>query len=225
MVFVVSTARGNDQQWEASSYLMVPVQLGSDTRLVMPEPFDDAWERDTDVSCSLLDDHTLIIRPRSAAIEQRLTLKGRQSGTLYLARVSSQLPYTPIVSIHLPARQDSPIKPRGAPTVLSLLSNMLQDNATGGFTVFQSQRVLLDEQGVRLTARQVWRSQPLSGIVADLTLTDDHLSFAVVPQRFDIHVPELGLLRAVSADRSTLDQSHPHTTIHLVFSHDPHSLP
>ena len=93
------TAHAADAVWEGSSYLQVPVRLGSDTRLVMPEAFDDAWERDAEVACTLLDSHTLIIRPRSAAIEQRLTLRGRQSGTLYLARVSSALPYTPIVTV------------------------------------------------------------------------------------------------------------------------------
>src|SRR6266478_1128530 len=79
----MATLWAADIQWDATNYLRVPVRLGSDTRLVMPEPFDDAWEHDDEISATLLDARTLIIRPRTAKVEQRLTLRGRATGTLY----------------------------------------------------------------------------------------------------------------------------------------------
>jgi len=75
----MAVARAADIEWDGTSYLRVPVRLGSDTRLVMPEPFDDAWEHDDEISATLLDARTLIIRPRTAKIEQRLTLPAGQS--------------------------------------------------------------------------------------------------------------------------------------------------
>ena len=78
----LASVQAADIEWDGTSYLRVPVRLGSDTRLVMPEPFDDAWEHDEEISATLLDAHTLIFRPRTAKVEQRLTLRGRNSGTL-----------------------------------------------------------------------------------------------------------------------------------------------
>ena len=83
-------AAAAESVWEGSAYLQVPVRLGSDTRLVMPESFDDAWERESEVACTLLDARTLIIRPRSSNIEQRLTLRGRKTGTRPLENIRAR---------------------------------------------------------------------------------------------------------------------------------------
>lgn len=218
-----NVAQASDQHWDPETYLQVPVQLGSDTRLVMPEPFDDAWERDAEVACTLLDEHTLIIRPKVNNIEQRLTLRGHQSGTLYLARVSSSLPFSPVITVH--HEPDSENGHTKTPSVLGLLNAMLQDSAPAGFELWQSQRVLLSQHGLKLTAQQVWRGSQLSGIAADLSLQDGETSFAVIPAQFSVRIPELGLLRALSSDTDTLSSKHPSAKVFLVYSHDPHSHP
>ncbi len=206
--------------WDGSNYLRVPVRFGSDTRLVMPEPFDDAWERDTEVACTLLDAHTLIIRPRTASIEQRLTLRGRQSGTLYLARVSSALRYAPVVMVRNAALlRDEAAKSGTAPTVVGLLKAMMQGVVPPGFQIERTRRVLLDEPPYRIIAQQVWRSGRQTGVLAELTSTVPQRTVALVPANIRIRIPELGTLRAMAADRFELDAGQPSTPVYLVYGH------
>lgn len=214
-----SPAPAADATWDGNTYLRVPVRLGSDTRLVMPEPFDDAWERDAEVGCTLLDSHTLIIRPRVADIEQRLTLRGRKTGTLYLARVSSSLPYAPIVTVHnvVPPRDES-VSGRTQPTVVGLLKAMMQGNAPAGYQVLHSQRVLFDQTPYRIIARQVWRSRHQTGILAELSTTVPGQSIPIVPANLLIRIPELGRLRALAADDFELDAGHASTRVYLVYA-------
>lgn len=207
-----------DALWEGSSYLQVPVRLGSDTRLVMPEPFDDAWEREAEVACTLLDARTLIIRPRTAAIEQRLTLRGRRSGTLYLARVSSSLPYTPLVTVrNLAASRDDPQSGRTLPSVIGLLKAMMQGHAPAGYQVLHSERVLFDQAPYRVLAQQVWRSRHQTGILAEMSTTGPNQPLPIVPANLFIRIPELGTLRAMAADTFELDAGHLSTRIYLVY--------
>lgn len=219
LALALPPAPAADAAWDGNSYLRVPVRLGSDTRLVMPEPFDDAWERDAEVGCTLLDSHTLIIRPRVADVEQRLTLRGRQSGTLYLARVSSSLPYAPIVTVHnaVPPRDETP-SGRTQPTVVGLLKAMMQGNAPAGYQVLRSQRVLFDQTPYRIVAQQVWRSRRQTGIVAELSTTVPGQSLPIVPANILIRIPELGMLRALAADEFELDAAHASTRIYLVYA-------
>jgi hypothetical protein len=212
-------AAAAEGDWDGSTYLRVPVRLGSDTRLVMPEAFDDAWERDSEVACTLLDARTLIIRPRSSSIEQRLTLRGRKTGTLYLARVSSALPYVPIVTVrNLAALRDEAPSGRPQPTVVGLLKAMMQGVAPAGYQVQTSQRVLFDEAPYRIVAQQVWRSRRQTGIVAQLSSSLPGRTIPVVPANIFIRIPELGLLRAMAADEFELDASHVSTRIYLVYA-------
>ena len=214
-----ATAQGSEALWEGNSYLLVPVRLGSDTRLVMPEAFDDSWERDNEVACTLLDSRTLIIRPRSGAIEQRLTLRGRQSGTLYLARVSSALPYTPIVTVHnsAPAPGET-LSGRSPPTVIGLLKAMMQGRAPAGYLVARSQRVLFDQAPYRVVAQEVWHTRHQTGILAELSTARPVQAVPVVPANLFIRIPELGSLRALAADDFELDAARLSTRVYLVFS-------
>jgi hypothetical protein len=206
--------------WDGSTYLQVPVRLGSDTRLVMPEPFDDSWEREGDVACTLLDSHTLIIRPRGGNIEQRLTLRGRRTGTLYLARVSSALAYTPIVTVHnLAVANDETPSGRSQPGVLSLLKAMLQGHAPAGYQVQHSQRVLFDQSPYRIVAQEVWRSHRQTGIVAQISTANPTRSIPIVPANLFIRIPELGALRAMAADNFELDANRAATNVYLVYAH------
>ena len=209
-----------DAIWEGSTYLQVPVRLGSDTRLVMPEPFDDSWEHENEVACTLLDANTLIIRPRNGGIEQRLTLRGRRTGTLYLARVSSALPYTPIVTVRnlATARDDSP-SGRTQPGVLGLLKAMLQGHAPAGYQVQRSQRVLFDQPPYRIVAQEVWRSHRQTGIVAQMSTARPSQVIPIVPANLFIRIPELGTLRAMAADDFELGANHVATNVYLVYAH------
>jgi hypothetical protein len=204
--------------WDGSSYLRVPVRAGSDTRLVMPEPFDDSWERESEVACTLLDSHTLIIRPRTTDIEQRLTLRGRKSGTIYLARVSSSLPYSPIVTVHnlaAPREDGAPVRSRT--TVVGLLKAMMQGVAPAGFQILKSERVLFDQTPYRVVAQQVWRSRHQTGILAEISTSLPSQTVPIVPADILIRIPELGVLRAMAADDFELDANHASTRIYLVY--------
>jgi hypothetical protein len=209
----------SDAVWEGSTYLQVPVRAGSDTRLVMPEPFDDSWERESEVACTLMDSRTLIIRPRVAGIEQRLTLRGRQTGTLYLARVSSSLPYSPIVTVRNAGNpDDAPQATRTQSGVLGLLKAMMQGRAPLGYQVQQSQRILLDQAPYRIVAREVWRSRRQTGIVAQISTARPSQAIPIVPANLFIHIPELGTLRAMAADDFELDANRLATRVYLVYA-------
>jgi hypothetical protein len=211
-------AQASDLSWDGTSYLHIPVRLGSDTRLIMPEPFDDSWERESEVATTLLDGRTLIIRPRSAAIEQRLTLRGRKTGTLYLARVSSALPYAPIITVHnATALRDEAATGRTRPTVVGLLKAMMQGNAPAGYQVLSSQRVLLDQAPYRIVAQQVWRSRHQTGILAQLSTSLPKQTIPVVPANILIRIPELGTLRAMAADDFELNANRLSTRVYLVY--------
>lgn len=231
---VCATGMPREVTWDGASYLPVPVRIGSDTRLVMPEEFDDSWERDSEVAVTSLDATTLIIRPRIAAIDQRLTLRGRRSGTLYLARVSSALPYAPLVVVRSAqlARVDAPAGPGGAGadpagdaagaasaiSVIGMLRAMIQGSAPAGFRVEHSTRVLLDQPPYRIVARQLWRSARISGIVADLNSTLAGRTLQVVPANLIIAIPELGTLRAAAPERYDLAPETPSTRLFLVYA-------
>lgn len=216
---VPGAAAAADAIWEGSTYLQIPVRLGSDTRLVMPEPFDDSWERDAEVACTLLDARTLIIRPRTAGIEQRLTLRGRRSGTLYLARVSSALPYTPLITVrNLAPASDDAASGRPQPGVLGLLKAMMQGHAPAGYQVQRSQRVLFDQPPYRIVAQEVWRSHRQTGILAQISTAKPSQAIPIVPANLFIHIPELGTLRAMAADDFELDANRMATNVYLVYA-------
>ena len=205
--------------WEGNTYLQVPVRFGSDTRLVMPEPFDDAWERESEVACTLMDARTLIIRPRSSTIEQRLTLRGRVSGTLYLARVSSALPYAPLITVSTVAPQSEEsrtVRPQN--TVLGLLKAMMQGHPPAGYEVQHSQRVLLDQAPYRIVASEVWRSHRQTGIVAHISTVRPSQAIPIVPANIFIRIPELGTLRAMAADDFELAPNRMATHVYLVYT-------
>lgn len=216
----VSGGRAADITWDGASYLPVPVKLGSDTRLVMPEAFDDAWEHDEQVSASLLDAHTLIIRPRTARVEQRLTLRGRDSGNLYLARVSSSLPYVPLVTVQAQAARAA--GPSGDPaaadaSVTALLKALMLGAPPAGFKAEKSSRVLLDEAPYRIVAEQVWQSARQSGVIARLHSTLPQKSVPLVPANVQIRIAPLGTLRAMAADGYELGPGIPSVRIYLVY--------
>jgi hypothetical protein len=204
--------------WDGTRYLKVPVQLGSDTRLVMPEPFDDAWEHDEEISATLLDARTLIIRPRIARVEQRLTLRGRDSGTLYLARVSSSLPYTPLVTVQpAPARARLAEDGGGEVTVTSLLKAMMLGAVPAGFKAEKSSRVLLDVAPFRVVAEQLWQSPRQAGVIARLQSTLPRQSVTLVPANIQIRIAQLGSLRAMAAEDYELGPDLASTRIYLVY--------
>lgn len=213
--------RASDIFWDGTYYVPVPMQLGADTRLVMPEAFDDTWERDADVACSLLDERTLIIRPRQAQIDQRLTLRGRRSGTLYLAHVSSRLPYTPLVVVHnLLATVEQHESDRPQADALGLVRAMMRGQAPAGYRVQKSQRVLAEPPPLRIVAEQLWRSTREAGLVARITwfpgASDG--SYRIDPTELHIRIPALGRRRAFGADRFALDGDHSSTRVYLVYA-------
>ena len=218
MVVSAFPCRASETVWDGYAYLQVPVRAGSDTRLVMPEPFDDSWEHESEVACTLLDPRTLIIRPRSNAIEQRLTLRGKRSGTLYLAHVSSSLPYTPVVTVRnsVAGRGEAP-GARTTPGVLGLLKAMMLGRAPAGYQVQHSERVLFDQAPYRVVAQEVWRSHRQTGILAQISTANPSLPVPIVPANLLIRIPEIGALRALAADEFELSPNRLSTNIYLVY--------
>jgi len=211
-------AGADEVTWNGVQYIPVPVQMGSDTRLVMPEPFDDAWERESDVSCSLLDSHTLIVRPRNPRIEQRLTLRGRNTGTLYLARVSASLPYTPIVRVSVrDSQQASASSGRDTTDVIEFLKAMMSARVPAGTRVSRSTRVLFEHPPYRFTAEEVWGNSYATGIFARIDATTPAATLPVVPANFIIRIPEIGALRAMAAESFELSPQQPSTRAYLVY--------
>jgi len=204
-------------EWDGTSYLRVPVKLGADTRLVMPEPFDDVWEHDDEISASLLDARTLIIRPRTARIEQRLTLRGRDSGTLYLARVSSSLPYTPLVTVHAPNFGRGATELGGRPSVPALLRAMMLGAVPPGFRVEKTSRVLLDQPPYKVVAEQLWQSFGQAGVIARITSTLPQRTIPIVRANIQIQIPQLGALRAFAADDYELGPEQTSSRVYLVY--------
>ncbi len=218
LLFTLAGANALDIEWDGASYLRVPVKLGSDTRLVMPEPFDDSWEHDEEIAATLLDAHTLIIRPRVARVEQRLTLRGRRSGTLYLARVSSSLPYAPLVTVQAPATDpDAAQSPQNGLSVTALLKAMMKGAVPAGFRVEKSTRVLLDEAPYRIVAEQLWQAPRQAGVIARVRTTLPQRIVPLVPANIQIRIAELGTLRAMSADEYQLGPDLAATRIYLVY--------
>ncbi len=206
-----------DIEWDGTSYLRVPVKLGSDTRLVMPEPFDDAWEHDEEISATLLDAHTLIIRPRTAKIEQRLTLHGRNSGTLYLARVSSALPYAPLVTVHSPTIAGGTLTPGVGLSVTALLRAMMLGAVPPGVRVEKTSRVLLDQAPYRVVAEQLWQSFGQAGVIARVTSALPQRTVPIVPANILIQMPQLGTLRAMAADDYELGPGQTSCRVYIVY--------
>jgi len=207
-----------DIEWDGTTYLRVPVKLGSDTRLVMPEPFDDAWEHDEEISATLLDAHTLIVRPKTAKIEQRLTLRGRISGTLYLARVSSALPYTPVVAVHAPVVGGSALASGVGLSVTALLRAMMLGAVPPGFRVEKSSRVLLDQAPYRVVAEQFWQSFGQAGVIARVTSSLPRRAVPIVPANIQIQIPQLGALRAMAADDYELGPGQTSCRVYIVYA-------
>lgn len=210
-------AQGTDLEWNGSSYLRVPVKLGADTRLVMPESFDDAWEHDDEIFATLLDARTLIIRPRTAKVEQRLTLRGHTSGMLYLARVSSALPYTPVVIVHTPNLRGEAAESGAGLSVTALLRAMMLGAVPPGFRVESSARVLLEQSPYRVVAEQVWQSFGQAGVIAKITSTLPHRTVPLIPANILIQIPQFGTLRAMAADDYELGPEQSWSRIYIVY--------
>jgi hypothetical protein len=209
-----------DIEWDGTSYLRIPVRIGSDTRLVMPEPFDDAWEHEDEVTASLLDANTLIIRPRVAKVEQRLTLRGRSSGALYLARVSSALPYTPLVVVHGSTFRNAAENPESSNglSIAALLRAMMLGIVPHGFRAEKSSRVLLDQPPYRVVAEHLWHSFRQTGVIARVTSTLPKNTVPIVPANIQIQIPQFGPLRAMSADEYELSPEQPFSRLYIVYA-------
>lgn len=218
LAVTAGSAPAADVEWDGTTYLRVPVRLGSDTRLVMPEPFDDAWEHDEEIAATLLDNHTLIIRPRVSKIEQRLTLRGRASGTLYLARVSSALPYAPVVVVHVKASGAGASESGQVLSVIALLRAMMLGTVPPGFRIEKTSRVLLDRPPYRITAEQLWQSFGQAGVIARIRSTLPQKPIPVVPANIQIQIPQLGALRAMAADDYELDAQQGNSRVYFVYS-------
>jgi hypothetical protein len=214
---VLTRVEAAEALWDGTNYLRVPVKLGADTRLVMPEPFDDAWEHDEEISASLLDSHTLIIRPRTGRIEQRLTLRGRNTGTLYLARVSSALPYAPVVTVHAPTIGGGASETGNGLSVTALLRAMMLGTIPAGFRVEKTSRVLLDQPPYKVTAEQLWQSFAQAGVIARVTSSLPQRIVPIVPPNIQIQLPQLGSLRAMAADDYELGPGQPASRLYIVY--------
>lgn len=213
-------ALASDVVYDGRRYIDVALQLGSDTVLNFPE--DVSWSAEQpsrfDIKPFGAGFKSLIVRPL-AEQEQRVFFRGSASGQIYLARFATGGSYQPIVNVRSGAAQaEEQYRVAARASIPSLLRAMMANGAAPGFERARSNRVLLSQAPLTITAREVWSAPQLVGIVVELELAGGAPALEVRPAGVRIDIPELGALRAFAADAWELTVAQPRTRGYLVFS-------
>jgi hypothetical protein len=217
---VAGGALASDVVYDGRRYIDVPLQLGSDTVLNFPE--DVSWSAEQPSRFEIRPFGTgfrsLIVRPL-AEQEQRVFFRGNASGQIYLARFATSGSYLPIVTVRSGAAvAEEQYRSAAKVSIPGLLRSMMGGGAAGGFEKVVTNRVLLQQAPLLITAREVWASPQLVGIIVELQLTGAAPTVELRPAGIRIDIPDLGTLRAFSADAWELTAARPSTRGYLVFS-------
>lgn len=213
-------ASAMDFNWTGDKYIPVGVNAFSYTVVQFPEPiavkFSEAPSR---VEIKSAGDNRLIIRPTSDNPEQRLFVVGKKTNTLYIAKISTELPYSPIVRVHDAAQSaQERLQETREMTPVRLIKAMFLNEPPAGFAVAASHRLLLNEAPYRMTARSVWSSPSMVGIIAEVDKNTPAPAVQFDPLQIHIVAPQLGRLRLISADKWRLDNGiNQRLTAYMVF--------
>jgi len=219
-VYVAGGALANDVIYDGRRYIDVPLQLGSDTIINFPE--DVSWSAEQPSRFEIKPFGTgfrsLIVRPL-ADQEQRVFFKGNASGQIYLARFATGGSYLPIVNVRSGATlAEEQYRASSKVSIPGLLRSMMGSGTSPGFERVATNRVLLQQAPLVITAREVWASPQLVGIIVELQLTGGAPAVEIRPAGIRIDIPDLGALRAFAADAWELTAARPTARGYLVFS-------
>lgn len=208
---------------DPARYIDVKLQVGSDTLLQFPE--DVIWSAEQpsrfQVAPFGAGSRSLIVRPL-AEQEQRVFFRGSDTNTLYLARFATGNDYLPVVTVRLPAsppsRTEEGARAAARMTVPSLLGAMMRHAVPSGFETAASKTVLLRQAPLSITARQVWSSSRMVGVVVLIAIEGPLSRVEIHPASIRLQIPEFGTLRAFAADRWELTSDQPTSQGYLVFT-------
>lgn len=202
-----ASASALDFNWNGERYIPVGVDELSYTALELPEPHGKYWsEAPSRIQIEEAGPNRFIIRPKGDNPEQRLFIVGAETNALYIARISNGIPYDPVVRVHNAAMvAQQQIEASKEMTPMRLIRTMFINQPPAGFEVQPSSTVLLDTPPYRITAREVWSSPTLTGIVADVEKNTPAAAVQFNPTSIQLQIPSLGRLRLVSADKWRLD--------------------
>lgn len=219
-ILVAGGALASDVVYDGRRYIDVPLQLGSDTVLNFPEDVSWSAEQPSRFEIKPFGNgyRSLIVRPL-ADQEQRVFFKGNASGQIYLARFATGTAYVPIVTVRSGATlAEEQFRSAAKMSIPGLLRAMMGGGGAPGFEKVATDRVLLQQAPLLITARQVWASPQLVGIIVELQLTGAAPAVEVRPASIRIDISDLGTLRAFSADAWELTAVRPSVRGYLVFS-------
>ena len=220
MLGAACVANAFDFKWDGASYIPLGMQLRSDLILRMPEDVDGYWgEEQGAFTVQEVDGRTLSLRPRTDKTDQRFFIVGKVTRTVYIAHMSSDLKYYPIVNVlNAPSETLAMVKAAKAMSPLGLIRSMMRSEPPAGFQVSPSARVILNAAPYKLTAKAVWSSPEMTGVVVQITKNTQAREVKFVPENLQISIPEFGDLRVIAADRWDLNTDQPTTNSYFVFT-------
>jgi hypothetical protein len=218
-----SAAVAADVVYDPTRYIDVRLSLGNDTILQFPE--DVAWSAEQaskfDAAAMGPGSRTLIIRPKVEQ-EQRVFFRGASTGTIYLARFSTGSGYLPLINVVAPVttatRSADETRAAARMTIPGLLTAMMRESLPVGFERAPSTTVLLSQAPLQITAREVWASGRMTGVIVQVERNGSGEVVTIHPASIRLQVPELGTLRAFAADVWELSPDRPTTRGYFVFT-------
>ncbi len=221
--WMTATCLAVEVQHDPSRYIDVKLQLGSDTLLQFPEEVIWNAEQPSRFQAAPFgpSSRSLIIRP-VAEQEQRVFFRGMETNTLYLARFSTANGYLPVITVTLPpsppARGEEGVRSAARLTVPGLVASMMRYSVPGGFETAASKTVLLQQAPLRITAKEVWSSSRMVGVLVEISIEGPIDRVEIQPASVRLQIPEFGTLRAMAADSWELSPDSPATRGYLVFT-------
>jgi len=206
--------------WTGKEYIPLGVRIHSITTLVMPSPIASWWSGAPNrigVKRVPGTQNTLVVWARSHNPSQRLFIRS-QNGTIYMADVSRHLPYQPLVKVEnaqTSYRQNYQISSKMS--IENLMQDMMKGITPPGFYVTHVNEVIMNTPPYRIVAKDLVRSPTLSGIIALWQKNSLQPQVRFNPITFHVHVPGLGKLRMISANRWTLGTGQ-QSALFMVFS-------
>jgi hypothetical protein len=232
------SAHAKDLVWDGKTYLPIGLVLNSDFALTFPEPVYTSEEipgafTQTDFGD---DGRTYIISP-TRDVEQRVFFKGSTTGTIYIAKFSTKVPYAPIINV-INAPPVAPPTSKASPSsqtpqfsvaapaasnsarqaITSLMRNLMQGIPAQGYERSPADQLVLDAGAYKITAQEIWASARVTGMVVRISKSPSVASVKVHPADIQINASQLGDLRMFGADRWDLSNDSPNVLGYMIFS-------
>jgi hypothetical protein len=229
LIFPMS-ASARDIVWDGKTYLSIGLQARSDTVVKFPEPVFRSAEQESAFEAAEFGDggQTFIFTPKQQT-EQRIFFRGATTGTIFIARVSTSIPYEPFLNVvnrisnvdtlttnasnATPATASSP----GA-QLTNFVKSMMQGIRPSSFEQIKADQMLLDAGTFRITATHAWRSANTTGVFVRIIKTTPAPEIRIIPEEISLKSQVLGDLRMFGADRWILNDQQTTTNGYLIFT-------